>query len=250
MKINKINRSSYFLLFLIVLLLNTSSQAQTAPNHGLWHQVLKKHVSTDGKVDYVGIKNDLNFKKYLHIATYKRNIPNDNWSREDKLAYWINMYNAFTVKLIIDNYPVNSIKDIGTTTKDCWDIKFIKIGSEMYSLRQIEDDILRKEFNDPRIHFAIVCASISCPNLRNEAFFPDKIEVQLKDQAYQFINNPSKNTIALDKSALSPIFDWFKKDFTGEMKLYKFINQYSKVKITKKTKLTYTPYDWGLNKQD
>ena len=104
----------------------------------------------------------------------RKGHPNDkHWTETEQLAYWINAYNAFTVELILDHYPVASIRDIKEGVpfiNSVWDIDFIKIEGKTYSLNDIEHRILRREFDEPRIHFAIVCASISCPKLRNEAF--------------------------------------------------------------------------------
>ncbi len=228
--------------------ISTNSYGEKHPiNHGLWNQVLKKFVTDDGQVDYMAIKQDLNFKKYLHIMS--ATPPQDSWTEQEKLTYWINAYNAFTVKLIIDNYPLKSIKDLSTSTKEVWKIKFAKIGNTTYSLNDIEHEILRKQFNEPRIHFAIVCASFSCPNLRNTSFQVDILDQQLDEQAKKFINDPTKNKISADKAEISQIFNWFKGDFTKEMKFKDFINKYSDTKISRKTKISYMKYDWSLNER-
>ena len=233
------------IIFLTFILITFSTFAKYPISHGLWNQVLTKHVTSDGKVDYMGIKNDLNFKKYLSIMS--ANPPQDSWNKQVQLNYWINIYNAFTVKLIIDNYPVKSIKDIGTPTKGPWDIAFIKIGDKTYTLNQIEHEILRKQFDEPRIHFAIVCASFSCPMLRNEAYSVDNLNVQLNDQADKFINDKPRNNITAQKAEISELFNWFKGDFTKNGTLADYINNYSKIKISKKTPISYMPYNWSLN---
>ena len=137
-------------------------------NHSLWNDLLQKHVSVQGNVNYKGFKLDYSdLERYLQSLS--DNIPNKSWSKAEKLSYWINAYNAYTIKLIIDKYPLKSIKDINRP----WDQRFIKLGEKIYTLNDIEHEILRK-MNEPRIHFAIVCASISCPKLQNEAFTPLK----------------------------------------------------------------------------
>ena len=142
-------------------------------SHEIWNGLVQKYASKDGKVNYKGfIQDSVLFNKYLTIL--KNNHPNDkNWNEAEQLAYWINAYNAYTVKLIIDNYPLKSIKDIKKGLpfiNSVWDIKFIKIEGATYDLNNIEHSILRTKYNEPRIHFAINCASFSCPNLRPEAF--------------------------------------------------------------------------------
>jgi hypothetical protein len=141
------------------------------------------------------------------------NNPPDKkeWSESAQLAYWINVYNAFTIKLIIDHYPVESIKDIGSKIQvpfinSPWDIKLIEIEGKKYDLNNVEHSILRKDFEEPRIHFAIVCASFSCPKLRREAFTAEKLEEQLQEQAVDFINDPAKNSISKNKAEVSKIF--------------------------------------------
>lgn len=219
-------------------------------NHDQWTAILSKHVSSAGQVDYKGIKdNEAQLDTYL--AVLSANHPNSDWDKKDQLAFWINAYNAFTVKLIVKNYPVVSIKDLGGSiykVNTPWDEKFINIGDKTYDLNNIEHGIIRKDFNDPRIHFAVNCASISCPPLRNEAYVGSKLDAQLDDQARSFINDESKNKITKSKAKISKLFTWFKGDFTQDGKtVVDFINKYSKEKITDKTKITYFDYDWNLN---
>ena len=180
------------------------------------------------------------------------NAPSNNWSENEKLAYWINAYNAFTVKLIVDNYPLESIKDLNPilnipTVYTVWTKKWFKIGDEDFSLDKIEHDILRKEFKEPRIHFVINCASFSCPVLRPEAFKAEKIETQLVEQTKAFINDPDRNRITKDKLELSKIFSWFDGDFKEGQTLIQFLNKYSKVKISKSADIDFMDYEWSLN---
>ena len=229
------------------------STQSSPPSHEIWDKLLKKHVTSAGKVDYQGfMKDSTELNKYL--AMLSSNSPNNkNWRRDIKKAYWINAYNAFTVQLIIRNYPVESIKDLtpgGVTIPKLnspWTIKFFKIDGEEYNLDRIEHKILRKQFADPRIHFAINCAAKSCPKLRNEAYTADKLHEQLEDQATYFINNQNKNMIAEDKADISQIFTWFKGDFTREGSLIDYLNRYSKVQIKPDAEITYNEYDWYLN---
>jgi len=219
--------------------------------HQLWDKLLKRHVSPQGWVDYAGFKMDEEI-----LAVYLENLEKtkpDELSRLEALAFWINAYNAFTVQLILDHYPVESIRDIGGLIQipfvnSPWDIKFITIDGENYDLNNIEHGILRKKFEDPRIHFAIVCASYSCPRLRNEAYFPDRVEDQLKEDTYKFINDPTRNQLN-PKVKLSKIFSWYKGDFTKEGSLIDFVNKYAETPVEKKSDFSYLNYDWRLNEQ-
>ena len=170
------------------------------------------------------------------------------------MAYWFNAYNAFTIKLIVDNYPVKSIQDLQPTLKipgisTVWKKKFFEIGGEPSSLDEIEHGILRRQFNEPRIHFAINCASYSCPPLRNEAYEADKLDEQLNDQGRRFINNPKWNKIGPDSIDVSPIFNWFSEDFTKQGTLIDFLNRFSKTGINENAQVEYMEYNWSLNAQ-
>lgn len=222
------------------------------PSHQPWNELLQQHVHANGNVDYKGfIKDKAKLQRYLNLLS---NNPPDKktWSEAEQLAYWINAYNAFTVKLIIDNYPVKSITDLhprlyvpGMNT--VWHKKFFKIGSKEASLDEIEHQILRKQFNEPRIHFAINCASVSCPPLRNEAYTAAKLDKQLDEQARQYINNPAHNKITPNKIVVSQIFNWFKEDFTKKGSLIDYLNKYSKTRINPGAEIDHMKYDWSLN---
>ncbi len=230
-----------FLLLFIMAILPITAQ-QNSVDHSLWDALLKKHVSPDGKVNYMGFTTD-SAQLYEYFFILSKNIPKENWNKQEKLAYWINTYNAYTIKLIIDNYPIKSIKDI----KDPWDKQFFKIADDWFSLNQVEHKILRK-FGDPRIHFAINCASFSCPPLLNKAYTRANVNSALEKQAYNFINDPVRNTINNDVVSVSKIFSWFKKDFKingGDVKDY--INRFSKIKIKDQSEKGYKKYDWSLN---
>ncbi len=247
-----------FLKFLLVLSIwncqgpTLGGTGTIAPDHGQWSDLLQKHVSDDGKVDYQGfIKDSILLNNYLRLLS---NHPPDRnaWSKEQQLAYWINAYNAFTVKLIVDHYPLESIRDLHPrpyipTVRTVWHWKFFEIGGSPASLDQIEHEILREEFEEPRIHFAINCASISCPPLRNEAYMPEKLEKQLDDQAVTFLNHPKWNKTTARPVELSRIFKWFQGDFTRQGGLIHFINPYLSTKIPETGKITYMEYNWGLN---
>lgn len=210
-------------------------------NHDSWNNLLKTHVSSNGNVNYNGFKNN---RKALtnYITSLGKSIPNEKWSKEDKLAYWINAYNAMTIDLIIRNYPIKSIKDI----KDPWDQRLWKLGDKWYHLNQIEHQILRK-MNEPRIHFGIVCASFSCPKLQNKAFTASNIEAQLTAATKEFLIDKNRNEIASNTIKISKIFKWFSIDFKQNGSLIDFLNQYSEVQISSNAKKSYKDYNWDLN---
>lgn len=233
-------------LFVVIL-----AFAQKAPSHQQWDKLLKKHVNASGMVSYKGFQKDkADLEGYL--KTLSDNAPQSNWSENEQKAYWINAYNAFTVALILKHYPVKSIKDIGGKiykVNTPWDIKFISIGGKKYDLNNIEHGILRKKFDDPRIHFALVCASISCPRLRNEAYTAAQLNAQLEDDGRNFLNDKSKNNVSASRADLSKYFSWYKGDFTKNGSLADFINKYSVAKINSNTKISSLEYNWNLNEQ-
>lgn len=227
-----------------------TSADSPAIQHHAWTELLNQHITEAGLVNYQGfIQDSLLLNSYL--AQVSQNPPSANWTESEQLAYWINAYNAFTVKLIIKHYPLSSIKDIADglpMINSPWDIKFFKIGNSDFDLNTIEHEILRKEFNEPRIHFAINCASISCPKLRNEAFSAEMLDGQLDEQARQFINDPQNNILLESGMKLSKIFDWFKNDFIRSQMLPAYLQKFTSAEISgSRTKIEYMDYDWNLN---
>ncbi|WP_304232295.1 DUF547 domain-containing protein [Jiulongibacter sediminis] len=231
-----------------------TAESSAAPiSHEIWDDLLKKHVSNSGYVDYGGFKIDeKKLDQYLDLVS--ANAPASSWSANEKLAYWINAYNAFTVKLILNHADKNikSIKDIGSTIKipfvnTPWDIKFIKIGGEEMDLNNIEHGIIRKRFNEPRIHFALVCAAKSCPPLRNEAFVASKLVSQLDDQGVKFLNDPFKNEVSSGQMNISKLFNWYGGDFKKKGSVREWVNKYAKTKAGSNADVSYKDYDWSLN---
>jgi hypothetical protein len=228
--------------------------APTALDHSAYDRLLKKYVNAKGLVNYKGLKADeAALNQYL--AQLSKNPPAANASKPEQMAFWINAYNAFTLRLILDHYPLKSIKDIGSKIKiplvnTPWAVRFFSIGSERMSLDNIEHGILRKRFDDPRVHFALVCASISCPALRNEAYTAAKLESQLEDQGRDFLNNPTKNNISKSNAQLSRYFEWYRSDWTdNKQSVVGWVNKYSVTKIDAKTPISYLEYNWNLNEQ-
>lgn len=248
------------MVLMLLVIMESNLMAQT---NKLFTEILKEHVH-NGLVDYKSLKNDLRLNKYIDQLS---NTDYKKLKKEDALAFWINAYNAFTLKVIVDNYPVESITDLNSggkiigyiLGKTIWDKKFFSINKKKMSLGEIEHEILRKEFKEPRIHFAIVCASISCPQLRNEAFEADRIDEQLNSQAAEFINDSSRNYFDIKKreAYLSKIFSWFDEDFgNSDENVLKFISKYLPYDVAKEIKenlsdwdISYKEYNWNLNKQ-
>ncbi|MEK7254271.1 MAG: DUF547 domain-containing protein, partial [Bacteroidota bacterium] len=149
-------------------------------SHDAWDKLLRQHVNTAGQVDYASFKKDKP-KLDAYLRELETHPPQSDWSKAEKMAFWINAYNANTIKLIVENYPLASITklDGGKT----WDVQRIKIGGKTYSLNNIENDILRPQFKDARIHFAVNCAARSCPPLLNQAWTAANLEANFEKQA-------------------------------------------------------------------
>lgn len=251
MKTKLLISAIYFLLASCDAAPDFKNTGTKAISHEQWDKLLKKYVTNEGNVNYKGfIKDSVELNKYLKLIS--DNPPDETtWTKQEQLSYWINAYNAFTVQLIIRHYPLKSIKDIVRINiplvNSPWDIEFIQIGKENMDLNDIEHGIIRTKFKEPRIHFCIVCASKSCPKLRNEAFTPDKLEEQLTAQAKEFLKDSFRNKITADKLELSKILDWYSGDFPEGDKFIGFLNKYSPVQINKNAKISYLDYDWNLN---
>jgi Protein of unknown function, DUF547 len=228
-------------LLLVLLFISIKSLSQSF-DYKNYNTFLKKYVSNSGNVNYDKIK--ANKAELDAIADqFQNNRPAEKWNNSEKMAYYINLYNVYTIDAVINKYPVKSIKDISNV----WDKKNIPQGKMLYSLSDIENKILRK-MGDARIHFAINCASFSCPKLENEAFVPEKLEKQLENAAKGFINDKTKNQISEKEIKISNIFDWYSSDFKDDGSIIEFLNKYSSIKIDKKAKTRYLDYNWSLNK--
>lgn len=212
----------------------------TKPNHKLFAALLKKHVSSSGDVNYKGLKNaESSLDAYLEDLD--ANAPASDWTKNEKLAYWMNAYNAATIKLILKNYPVSKITDLHGGKP--WDVKWVKLGGKTYSLNNIEHDIIRPTFKDPRIHFAVNCAAKSCPPLLNNAYTGENVNQELNKVTKAFVNSAS-NELSASSIKLSKIFEWYGEDFGN---LIDFLNQYSSKSINSDAKIGYLDYNWSLN---
>lgn len=240
------------ILALLIFYISTSF-SQT---HKMFSDILSDHVR-NGLVNYQRLQSDSRLNNYLHSLS---TTNPSNLEKTDELVFWINAYNAFTLKVVLDNYPLKSITEIKTSSdkvKTVWDEEFISINDKKYSLNDIEHKILREKFKEPRIHFAIVCASLSCPELLNESFESENIKEKLNQQASRFLSDKSRNDFNLQTRTayLSKLFDWYKTDFgknDEEVLLYlsNFLSDEIKKDIIKNSgswTISYKNYDWSLN---
>ena len=246
----------YFSYFLVSMLLILSAGDQPASalqkiDNSIYASLLKTHVSPTGQVNYNGFKKDeIMLDQYLHVLSH---ADISQLTQTEKFAYFINVYNAFTIKLILMHYPgINSIKEIGTFFTNPWQKKFIPLNGRNVTLDYIEHEILRPQFKDPRVHFAINCASKSCPILRNEPYEAEALESQLSDQARIFINNKARNRVRENTLYVSKIFKWFKEDFQDNPLI--IIRQYANDEfktaiqnLNPNIDIKYLDYDWSLN---
>lgn len=222
-----------FLLFLLCSGLN-------AQDYSALDKILAKYVSQSGTVDYTGLKADKTELNNVYNALTGVN-PATITNKDAQLAFWINLYNVATLKLIVDNYPLKSIMDLDKGKP--WDVKRVSVAGKSYSLNDIENTKIRT-FKDPRIHFAVNCAAKSCPPLLNAAFTPGKLNAQLESQTKKFINNAKSTSLSPGKAVISKIFDWYKEDFGN---VIAFIKKYSSTNVGADVKITYQEYDWSLN---
>ena len=226
---------------------DTSTYPSTG--HTLWTKLLKTYVNEKGLVDYARWRREpTQLRAYL--TWLRKNVPTKDRPRTERLAYWINLYNAFTIELILRNYPVKSIRDIRTQSAESpWKIDFINLPTAKLSLDNVENDIIRKHFLEPRIHFALVCAAVSCPPLRREAYLSNRLSVQLDDQARRFLQDPTKNRTKSNQLRISELFKWFEKDFKQGGGVLNYISKYVKSPLPVGATISYMTYDWGLNEQ-
>lgn len=221
--------------------------ASTKADHSKWTTLLQKYVTANGVVDYKGYKKDMElFDQYL--IELREHAPQKDWTGAEKKAFYINAYNAYTIKFILAKYPLSSPKDASFSGKDIWNFRMVQIGPQQYSLQQVEDNILRK-MDDPRIHFAINCGAKSCPKLLNEAYESDKLNAQLEKVTKKFIQDSAQNQLSEKKVKISKIFEWYAEDFNknGET-VITFLNKYSgDLTIKDDAKIEYLEYNWALN---
>ena len=220
-------------------------------DHVQFDRLLSAYVDDNGGVDYVALKqNQVPLMSYIELLA---SVPFEQLSRNERLTLLINAYNAFTLQLILENMPVKSIKDIPEQQR--WSHVRWKVGSHTWSLNQIEHEQIRPKFKDPRIHFALVCAAVGCPPLRNEAFQSDRLEAQLEDQARQVHMDPRwfQYDKTKDRVKLTSLYKWYGGDFEQDAgTVLEFAARYSeplrrRLAGSKLPLITWLHYDWSLN---
>ncbi|RFM25379.1 MAG: DUF547 domain-containing protein [Candidatus Thermochlorobacter aerophilum] len=236
----------------------SAAQQGTTFDHSKFDTLLKTYVQ-NGKVNYAALKQDKRLDEYLQQLSEAD--PEALPTREEKIAFWINAYNAYTLKLVVDNYPIKSITDLSALGylslpfDSPWKRKFCKVGGKTYSLDEIEHDILRGKFGEEQIHFAVNCASESCPVLRSEAYTGAKLGAQLREQAEAFLRDSTRNHIKLEGNTLylSKIFEWYRSDFESKKgSLLKYIAQFFSGEERERLEsgnitIKFLDYNWNLN---
>ncbi len=258
-------------LLLTIFTLTFSSQALAAHDHSAWDALLKKNVvSINGgvstQVNYGKFKADrAKLKAYLDSLSSVSRTQFNRWSKDDQLAFLINAYNAWTVELILTEYPnLKSIKDLGSVLRSPWKKSFIPLLGKTVSLDDIEHGMIRGsgKYNEPRIHFAVNCASIGCPALARSAFRGANLSAQLNAVTKSFLRDRSRNRLKNGRLEVSSIFKWYRGDFQdgwrGAGNLHQFLAIYANaLGLTKgqqaalksgKTRITFLSYDWRLNR--
>jgi len=219
-------------------------------DHSLYGELLSKYVNK-GVVDYQGFKNEeAKLDEYLTVL---ENTKVSELSRDELFAFYVNAYNAWTIKLILSAYPgIKSIKDLGNIFKSPWEKEIVRINGRVLTLDDIEHEILRAQFKDPRVHFAVNCASKSCPPLISEPYRGSTLNRQLDSATRAFINDPKSNYLKGNQLYVSRIFKWFPEDFNDDV--VGFFLKYAEGDFKKeleaqkdKLKIVYLSYDWSLN---
>jgi len=235
------------------------AQSEETINHHAWSQLLNKYVvEGQDNLNRVAYQQVTHQDKYA-LKQYIKNIskrPISRFNRQQQRAFWINLYNALTVDIILDHYPVKSILEIklssGLFTRGPWKKKIVTIEEEELSLDDIEHRILRPIWQDPRTHYAVNCASIGCPNLSKQAFTAQNMDEQLNRAAESYINHPRGAEINKGKLVVSSIYEWFKEDFEGDDQgVIRHLKQYAKPELLKQLvtiqRIDDDQYDWQLN---
>lgn len=261
------------LILSFLILACTASITAAAFDHGAWGQLLRRHVvpATDASgtsVNYAGLQGDKDaLQHYLAQLAAVTEADFLRWPSAERLAFLINAYNAWTVQLVLSEYPeITSIKEIGGWFGSPWDKAIAPLLGRTRTLDEIEHQMIRGsgQFDEPRIHFAVNCASVGCPALRPEAYTADHLEDQLEDQTTAFLRDRSRNAWRDDRLHVSPIFKWYRADFhsgwRGHDSLSAFLASYaSALDLTpaQKKKLAagdvrihFSTYDWTLNDSD
>lgn len=242
--------STSTLLLIILFTATISSSADNSVDNTIYGKLLTKYVK-DGEVDYQGLKSEEKLlDRYLKVL---EDTDSRELSRNERFAFYVNAYNAWTIKLILTGYPeVKSIKDLGSLFKSPWKKEICKIDREVLSLDDIEHRIIRPTFKDPRVHFAVNCASRGCPKLKSEPYTGATMDRDLDMAAEKFINDSQKNYLQGETLYISSLFKWFSEDFGND--IVGFVSKYASGKLKEelaaragKIKIKYLDYDWSLN---
>ncbi|MEM6429153.1 MAG: DUF547 domain-containing protein [Deinococcota bacterium] len=255
---NYLKRS--FILTALCLLVWQHASAQVY-NTARLDRLLRTYVSDTGYVDYEAwFNNDQDLADVREfVADLAEFDPSTLASEDEQLAFWINAYNILAIEEVLERYPVDTIRPsiLRIPERSFFTEQEHVVNGENYSLDEIENEVIRRDFNEPRIHFAINCASESCPALRAEAYTAEKLETQLQEQAIAFINNPARNQFdaTTNTAHLSRIFDWFEEDFEidgGGVADYllPFVEGDAAAVLTSDDlTIRHLRYDWSLNQQ-
>lgn len=244
-----------FFFICALLICNFAAADQFDDWTNLYGSLLKKHV-VEGKkrgiqttlVKYNDLRNDSEFRKALYDLARLPSFETLS-SKEDQLAMWINAYNMLILKVITENPKIKSIRSLSTPFNTIWKRKAGVVAKQKYSLDEIENEIVRAKFQDPRAHFALVCASLSCPDLANYAYQGKYLDDQLSHQASRFLNNKTKGmkiSSPSKKIYLSKIFKWYSDDFHPSVKGWLHTKDYINVE-EENYSVSYMSYDWELN---
>lgn len=222
--------------------------------HTSYDALLQEQVTAEGMVNYKALtRSPETLNAYLEQLSKVTPAAYKSWDQERQLAFLINLYNAATLKLIVDHYPVKSIKDIGGWIKGPWKQEVVPYLGQTITLNHLEHEIIRKEFTKvPEIHFALVCAAMGCPPLRPEAYTGEKLNAQLADQKKIFLANAEKNRRDAKQKRLyiSPIFKWYGEDFEAASGSVQAYLSSAWPEVNQDWDIQYTSYDWSLNKHD
>jgi hypothetical protein len=234
----------------VLVLLAIPAESLPAVDHSIYGELLDRY-NRDGWVDYAGFKREEHrLNDYLAILA---EVDPAALPQSEQFAFYVNAYNAWTIKLILTGYPgLTSIKDLGSLFKSPWKKKFVRLNSQTVTLDHIEHDILRPRFKDPRVHFAINCASKGCPPLLGQPFTGDRLDQQLDLAARRFINDTRFNRLEENTLYVSRIFKWFGEDFDHD--IIGFFRRYAEGGLKKRLDavkagigISYLDYDWSLN---
>jgi len=244
-----------FLLIATLTLATTASAAE--PDYSAWTEILSTHYNPAKGMDYERLRRE-DYPKLTKLVDTLSSVDVGSLTRDEQLAYWMNLYNVSTITLIVDNYPVDSIRDLSKSLINkyqVFDREVVPSGGRMVSLNEIEHEKIREGFSDPRIHFAINCAARSCPPMRQEAFVGARVDAQLEEQARSFINHNVRVELEGDKATLevTKIMDWFEEDFEKAGGVAAFVKKYLtgddavKLSTAKRIRVDHFDYDWTLN---